>query len=274
VRADSDVTVDPGDGTQRSGVYDYRVRVVQTLSVGSPDLIIAPSTELEYLSLRPETAPSPDKYEAHLRFDRKTGVLTNNPYPLSSATFKPLPKGSWQLELFATSVFGTTRRIVEFNVTDPLTYEQWLVENFTAAERANPAISGPNADPDGDGVPNLMEYTMAGKPKVNEPFLLPRQKIVGKNMEYTYQADGSAQKYKLVPQASNVRVGEETDLVNWDNLTDPDLFIVGPPPANEIIPMARIESQEGSLQFWKVTIPLNVDTKVFFRLKVPEPPRP
>ncbi len=41
----------------------------------------------------------------------------------------------------------------------------WLSANFTPAETGNPAVSGPNADPDRDGTPNLLEYAFGGDPK-------------------------------------------------------------------------------------------------------------
>ncbi len=44
-------------------------------------------------------------------------------------------------------------------------YALWRVSEFTAAERNDPGISGPSADPDGDGSPNVMEYLGGTPPK-------------------------------------------------------------------------------------------------------------
>lgn len=44
------------------------------------------------------------------------------------------------------------------------TYSEWQAENFTPTELADPAISGPDADPDGDGQKNLLEYAFAREP--------------------------------------------------------------------------------------------------------------
>ena len=44
-------------------------------------------------------------------------------------------------------------------------YTSWQGSHFTAAELGNSAVSGDNADPDGDGIVNLMEYALGLDPK-------------------------------------------------------------------------------------------------------------
>ncbi|MCP5521326.1 MAG: hypothetical protein H7A46_07240 [Verrucomicrobiales bacterium] len=45
-------------------------------------------------------------------------------------------------------------------------YELWKVSEFNAAERLDPAISGPGANPDGDSRPNALEYLGGTGPKM------------------------------------------------------------------------------------------------------------
>lgn len=47
-------------------------------------------------------------------------------------------------------------------------WASWRAERFTAAQLEDAAVSGPAADPDGDGLPNLLEYALAGDPLVAE----------------------------------------------------------------------------------------------------------
>jgi len=52
----------------------------------------------------------------------------------------------------------------------PGSYEEFQVQFFTPAELLNPAISGAEADPDGDGRPNLLEWALATCPlEVDSP---------------------------------------------------------------------------------------------------------
>jgi hypothetical protein len=49
-------------------------------------------------------------------------------------------------------------------------YEQWRRsgDRFTAAERAARGIGGPQADPDADGRPNLLEYALGTAPRQSD----------------------------------------------------------------------------------------------------------
>jgi hypothetical protein len=46
----------------------------------------------------------------------------------------------------------------------PFSYPVWQAGYFNSVERADNAISGPNADPDGDGVSNLFEFAAGTRP--------------------------------------------------------------------------------------------------------------
>ena len=55
------------------------------------------------------------------------------------------------------------------------TFEQWRAANFTTNQLADLAVSGADADPDGDNVKNFSEYVLGTDPwlRNSEPILTP-----------------------------------------------------------------------------------------------------
>jgi hypothetical protein len=45
-------------------------------------------------------------------------------------------------------------------------YSQWIGLHFSPAQAADPAVTGPFADPDGDGMPNIAEYAFGRNPQL------------------------------------------------------------------------------------------------------------
>lgn len=67
-----------------------------------------------------------------------------------------------------------------------MSYSSWRSAEFSAAEQANTAISGPTADPDGDGRPNLLEYALGLNPKLAESTGQPQVATDGGNLTLRY----------------------------------------------------------------------------------------
>jgi hypothetical protein len=67
----------------------------------------------------------------------------------------------------------------------PWTYQQWRKLLWGVADAANDAVSGPDADPDNDGISNRLEYALGGHPKQSDAnVLLPVagvREIAGEN---------------------------------------------------------------------------------------------
>lgn len=62
-----------------------------------------------------------------------------------------------------TPPYTLTINVTEPNVEPPTTaelFEEWRDQNWIGLEATDDAISGPNADPDGDDIPNLLEFTL------------------------------------------------------------------------------------------------------------------
>ena len=72
-------------------------------------------------------------------------------------------------------------------------YRSWSAGVFSAAQLADAAVSGDKADPDGDGVPNLVEFLFGGNPLLAERADLPALELVsaaggqGQSVVYRYQ---------------------------------------------------------------------------------------
>ena len=104
-------------------------------------------------------------------------------------------------------------------------YATWANGTFTAPERLDPLISGPEVDNDSDGLNNLLEYALAGNPKIPSANRLPVA------TEITVGADRFQAITFTRPQNTldlTYVVETSSDLNDWA----PDAIQVGNPVAN------------------------------------------
>jgi hypothetical protein len=90
-------------------------------------------------------------------------------------------------------------------------YDAWRLAHYAGQDLAETAQWSPNADPDGDGLPNLIEYLLAGMdPAVPNPMPVPTSVQVGGQNYLQMQLLKN-------PQASSGKVGLQMsyDLTNW-----------------------------------------------------------
>ena len=96
----------------------------------------------------------------------------------------------------------------------PLT--QWQFSVFSPADLADASVIGDDRDPDGDHVPNLVEYAVRGNPKMPDSEKLPSfsNPVPGNGAElrFTYRLARNSDGVTAIPQAS-------TDLLDWFDLT-------------------------------------------------------
>ena len=139
---------------------------------------------------------------AWLSVDAKGGVLSGTP-PQAAAI---------SMAVSATNAAGTGSAVLKLTVQSP--YTAWQNVYFTPAELNNPAISGPDAAPAGDGVSNLMKYALGLNPKTNGTGALPT---------LSYTASGGSQfltlTYNRSLAASDVTCMVEVsgDLQTWSS---------------------------------------------------------
>ncbi|GAA5484516.1 CotH kinase family protein [Haloferula sargassicola] len=90
-------------------------------------------------------------------------------------------------------------------------FETWAASHFSETQLADPAVSGPAADPDGDGLVNSVELVFGGDPLIASPGLLPAAaleeiEVGGETDVYltlTFTRDPSVPGYSSQPQFSS-----------------------------------------------------------------------
>jgi hypothetical protein len=89
----------------------------------------------------------------------------------------------------------------------------WRRASFTPAELADPSISGDQADPDHDGLSNLMEYALGLPPKNPTTTNRPYASVTTGYLTLTYTRAKAATDVSVVVEQSN-------DLVTWHSGTN------------------------------------------------------
>ena len=101
--------------------------------------------------------------------------------PPGTATYSDTnlaPATAYYYRLRSTNAVGPSAYCDEASASTLTYYQNWLNTNFTPAERDNPLISGPLADPDGDGRINRTEYAQGTSPRVANTADSPAGSIV------------------------------------------------------------------------------------------------
>lgn len=141
---------------------------------------------------------------------------------------------------FAEFQAGTDPRSTSSVPSTPLSpWQDWQKRSFTATEASNALISGDLADPDRDGITNLMEYQLGTDPKAGtfravNGFIpgLPRITLDGNTLAILYHRDLSKTDLISNPQWSG-------DLQAWNSTGFTEL----------------IQATSGNVQLVKATIP-------------------
>jgi len=125
-------------------------------------------------------------------------------------------------------------------------FELWQMEQFTPAELANAAISGPDASPAQDGVPNLMKYALGLPPFEPAPRFLTPLRIENGNGILSYRRPATATDVTY-------RVEVSDDLTNW---------------SSDSMVQQRVGTDQEGLENWEVSHRGAPSAKRFFRLTV------
>lgn len=127
--------------------------------------------------------------------------------------------------------------------------DSWLNNFFTAAEQNDPSIVGAHADPDGDGLSNLLEYALhSGSPNTAQPSLLPPPYRNGSDWVFEYRRAQNRPDLLYTVQVSG-------DLVDWTS-----------------VGVAETEHNDAQGTYWRATYPASHAPTLFFRLLVSQSP--
>ena len=168
--------------------------------------------------------------------------------PATTVTFSQ--PGLYTLRLLSSNASGTVSRTLAVTAAasnNPAVFADW--QQLTWPGQSNPALIGPEADPDFDGLTNLTEWALhldATAPSVHQPGFLKN----GAVLDFTYT------RRKTAP-------GEATFTVEWsDTLAAPWTPAVSDPPVS-------IDATRESVH---TAIPAGPNGRRFVRVKIVPPP--
>ncbi|MEZ5277010.1 MAG: NosD domain-containing protein, partial [Opitutaceae bacterium] len=162
-------------------------------------------------------------------------------------------------ENVASRVFSSNAAISETGVfpivSDTVTliepvdaYDQWREDTFSPEDAANDAVSGRNADPDEDGIPNLLEFALGTNPGDPDPWNNAQISLAGDHYVFQIPTDVSMADSTVLAEASS-------DLVAWSSGQE----------VADLVGMME-DGIGGFLVVVKVPLPLDEATPVFVRL--------
>lgn len=121
-------------------------------------------------------------------------------------------------------------------------YATWRAANFTVGEAADDLISGPSADPDGDGLKNLVEYALGTAPKTANTSGQPTVTVAANEWVFTYTRPADRPDLTYTVQSS-------TNLSSWSTVS-------------------KTRTATGTVETWEARVTITSGQNAFFRLQV------
>lgn len=222
------VTVTNSGGTATSSAS---VRLTQTIAFNPPGSLRFSATALTLVATASSGLP--------VTFTLVSGTASLNGSQLT-------PAGTGSLTVRATqpgnSAFAPATPL-ERTLTILPSLESWRRTQFTASELSNPMVSGSDADPDGDGLPNALEYIMGLNPRDSRDARLPI---------LTATADAWIVRYEVLADRKDVPcvIEYSSDLVEWWQPVEMPVIIVS--TVNGVETREFQLPRQGSSQFFRL----------------------
>ncbi len=164
-----------------------------------------------------------------------------------SVTFSPTASGARSALLqIASNDADENPFLVNVTGTGITPQEAWRQTYFGSP--ANAGNGSDSADPDLDGLPNLVEYALGLDPMAASTTGLPTVTTTGTDWVYTYTRPTATTELTYTVEIS-------TNLVDWTLV----------PTVHEFV------TSSGGVETWHALYPLNAAARIFFRLKVTAP---
>ncbi len=161
--------------------------------------------------------------------------------------------------------YQSNHQIVLVRTISATPYDTWALGPF-AQPLTDPAQG---ADPDNDGLSNLMEFVLGGDPTVNDnPAVLPTVNASGSDLVITFPRSVASQ----LPPAVTVKVQVSDDLASWPTGND---IVIG--ASTDVGPIGgagasySVTPNGGAPDTIVVTIPKGAATKKFARVVADQP---
>jgi hypothetical protein len=165
----------------------------------------------------------------------------------TNAIFDYLTNSTYHILISVTDANGLTY-VEPLTITiQPGPYTQWKIANF-GASATNPAVSGDLVDAENDGLPNLVKYALGKSP--SSPA----------TTGFIVQSNGSmlTMNYTRAATDVTVNVSTTTNLANPSSWTSSGVT-------------QTLLSDNGTIQQWQATAPVNGNKAMFMQLTVSRP---
>lgn len=179
-----------------------------------------------------------------------TGLPTaNGSFSLTAAGLAA--NTTYTYRVYAKDSTGATILSTPSTFTTPTVLQNWRQTFFGTTQGASSAAD--NADPDGDGVPNLLEFATGKNPTKSQNAASTAPSLNGGNLEYQYTRNLDALNSGI------------TFTVEWNDTLNPTQWSSA--GVTEVV-----LSDDGLQQQVKASVPSGSNGKRFIRLKVLPPP--